>query len=243
MKKYIYLFVILTIGFSSCETEEPVKFKLDLTHKLVLRYDFDNNTDDNSKNSNSFSFVNGGKFISDRFNKSNSAIELDGSFDYLRTLNISPSLNPSEFSISLWLKLPSQYNYSTLAFVKNGSSTNDGFIFGMDQNNNAIGINNYWVFFKIGGAADVGFLTNQNELGNWVNLVSVYDGQKLKIYINSVLKSEKANVKNIIFNNNDLIFGLWDNPSKPIMKRRMIDNLKIWNRSLSEDEIREIYNN
>ncbi len=140
------------------------------------------------------------------------------------------------------MKFPTQYNYSTLSLLKNGTLYNNGFSVSVDQNNAAYGQNNYQITFIVGNGTSVSFITNQSELGVWSNIVSTYDGSNIKIYFNGVLKATQPFSQSMNCPNNNLVFGSWDNLTAPEVKTRQIDDIGIWNRALTHDEIVGLFN-
>jgi hypothetical protein len=83
----------------------------------------------------------------------------------------------------------------------------------------------------------VTFIANQSELGLWSNIVGTYDGSNLKIYLNGILKATQAYNQSMNIQNNNLIFGSWDNPTTPLVRSRQLDDIRIYNRALSASEV------
>ncbi len=210
------------------------------TNGLVGYWPFNGNANDESGNGNTL-VNNGGSFISDRNGLENNALSLVSVGTNLKAKNVSPSLTSSAQTISYWLKLPSQYHYSTLTLFSNGVAYTNGSHLYLDQNDGAYGTNNYIIGILIGNGQSTSFKTNQTELGNWCSVVTTYDGGTIKIYFNGILKSSLPYNGGIIQPNNDLLFANWGNPSVPANTGRHIDDIGIWNRALTQQEITALY--
>jgi hypothetical protein len=236
MKKLFTLLSLFTISAINAQVPSYVP-----TNGLVAYYPFNGTANDESSNGNN-GVINGATLISDRFGNLNSAYGLSTLTDNLTVSNVQPSFNNTGLSISLWMRFPTQYNQSTIALVKNGIPNTNGFDIAIDQNNTAYGINNYLVIFKVGNGALASFVSNQSELGIWSNIVSTYDGNSLKIYLNGILKVTQPFNQSMNITNNNLVFCSWDNPTTPLVKTRQIDDIAIYNRALTQDEIIGLYN-
>ncbi len=208
---------------------------------LVGYWPFIGNASDGSGNGNNAT-VNGASLTIDRFGIANSAYGLSTLSDNLSVTNAQPSFNNNGLTVSLWLKFPTQYNYSSLSLVKNGVSYTNGFNLAIDQNNSNYGTNNYSVLFLVGNGNGVSFISNQAELGVWSNIVSTFDGTNIKIYLNGILKGTQPFNQSMNVLNNNLVFGSWDNLTAPAIKTRQLDDIGIWNRALTQAEITALYN-
>ena len=236
MKKFILIFssfLTLTLTFAQAPSYVP-------TNGLVGWWPFNGNATDESGNGNN-GVVNGAILTTDRFNANNSAYNLPNLNDYIDVINPSPIYNGNAITISFWMKFPLQYNYSTIFLVKNGIPYTNGFSISIDQNDAAYGPNNYQVNFLI-GSTSCSFTTNQNELGTWANISGVYDGNSINLYLNNVLKSTVNYSSNIISSDGNLLFADWDNPSPPSTSDRNLDDIGIWNRALTPQEIQNLFN-
>jgi hypothetical protein len=211
-----------------------------LQNGLVGYWPFNGNANDESGNGNNGT-VNGATLTTDRFGNNNGAYSLNNLSDVISTTNISPSLNNYSKTISVWLKFPNQYHYSSLSVVKNGTAYSSGFDLAIDQNNSAYGDNNYLVVFLAGNGGAITFISNQSELGNWANLVAIYNGSEIKLYLNGNLKASQPFTGNLNCTDSNIYFGLWDNPSVPEVVSRQLDDIAIYNRALSPQEVTQLY--
>jgi hypothetical protein len=207
---------------------------------LVGWWPFSGNANDVSGNGNN-GIINGPTLTTDRFGVTDKAYNFITASDNISVNNATPPFNNTQISVSLWIKFPLQYNYSTISLLKNGVTYTNGFNLTIDQNDSVYGTNNYLVSFIVGSGTIVSFTSNQTELGNWVNIVSSYDGSNIKIYLNGILKATQIFNQSMNISNNNIIIGIWDNQSLPVIKNRQIDDIGIWNRALTQTEITALY--
>jgi hypothetical protein len=234
MKK-ITLFLIFTTNITFSQVPNFVP-----TNGLVGWWPFSGNANDISGNGNN-GIINGPTLTNDRFGVTDNAYNFITASDNISVNNATPPFNNSQISVSLWIKLPLQYNWSTLSLLMNGVTYTNGFNLTIDQNNSVYGTNNYLVSFIVGSGTIVSFTSNQTELGNWSNIVSSYDGNNIKIYLNGTLKATQIFNQSMNISNNNLIIGTWINQSLPIVKNRQIDDIGVWNRALTQTEITALY--
>ncbi|MEM3893579.1 MAG: LamG domain-containing protein [Thermofilum sp.] len=73
----------------------------------------------------------------------------------------------------------------------------------------------------------------------WYHFVGVRDGDTIKIYVNGVLRKSTSGVVGSVNNTLDVIIGNRGDLQTPF--NGIIDDVRIYNRALSDDEIRAIY--
>jgi hypothetical protein len=207
---------------------------------LVGWWPFNGNANDASGNGNNGT-VNGAILIADRFAVANKAFGFNNLNDLISVTNCTPTFNNNAQTLSVWFKFNSQYTSSSLAILKNGTPYVNGFDLFIDQNNGAYGLNNYLVGLLLGNGASVTFISNQSELGQWANITTTYDGQSIKIYLNGILKGISLFAGSINSPNNNIVIGQWDNLTPPNTFNRNIDDIGIWNRALTQQEITNLY--
>ena len=72
----------------------------------------------------------------------------------------------------------------------------------------------------------------------WVHLVGIYNGTQLQIYLNGHLSNNKSGSSNISSNTNNLKIG---GPDGSAFYKGSIDEVRIWNRALTPQEIEAFY--
>ena len=205
---------------------------------LVAYYNFNDNIEDQTANSNDGTAF-GGVFGSD------GAYVFDGIDDYIK-INNNASLNPTEaITISLWFK-PVEYTgsgYEALVLKPYTSHTGPvyQYIVGMagsytpsNQNCFAFNINVNGVNKGVNSGA------NAWTAENWYHVVGTYDGQTLKLFVNGILKKSLVAEGSMTSYDTDLYLAKQQNIGTTTPGT--MDNVRIYNRALSEEEILLIYN-
>ena len=214
---------------------------------LVAYYPFTGNAGDSSGNGN-HGTVNGASLNSDRNGKSNSAYSFNKSLSNYITLPLLNGLNgASKASFSFW--------------VKTNKSNNSGTIFGHWSNNNGgVGVNcglnietiakNQIGIFNYSGTG--GIFTNTLDSAKWQHVVALIDFtqstniSKVKVIINNISQ-------NLTFQEFNNLIG---SATSTFIGRRntdfdtygnyfdgIIDDVRIHNRILTEQEITYLFKN
>jgi hypothetical protein len=106
-----------------------------------------------------------------------------------------------------------------------------------------------FVLFDFGGATSVDFLVKPNndfaesttadwKLGEWYHFAGTYDGDALRVYIDGELEGESAGVPSIAVSSLDLWIGADDYQLPTTSFPGILDDVRIYNKALSEDEIK-----
>jgi hypothetical protein len=229
MKKLTFLTAILlaTTTFAQVPNYVP-------TNGLVGWWPFNGNANDESGNGNNGT-VNGATLTSDRNGVTNNAYDFNGNGDFINCGNL-PSLNITEsISISVWLKI-SDFNNDHGIVSKSG-------LFDLITNSN----NSTPPLDKIRWNAGNSFLFSgpSIQLNQWIHITSVYNHLSgHEIYMNGILVSSDNITGSVQPNTTyDLYLGshqpfnvnYWSWSGK-------LDDIGIWNRALTDCEIKDLYN-
>lgn len=200
------------------------------TNGLVGWWPFNGNANDESGNGNNGT-VNGATLTSDRFGNVNKAYSFDGVNDY-----ISATQNLSSFSISLWFKKEATTNtYSDIFHYENAYAQliNDSTFYARVQNPTQ---------------SSLGLPTTTNvEVNQWHHLVLIFDSilQKIDVKIDNLIYLTSVTggggVYYPSFNNNLFYFGGLQILNLYYFKGKL-DDIGIWNRALTPQEITNLYN-
>ena len=189
-------------------------------------YPFNGNAEDLTSNGRNFTVYGNTSLTSGRDNSSNSAYYFDGNGDYLEYSTSIPSL--SIYTITLWAKPDSTGTYEAMFASYNDASF--GFQIDLDSSNN----------FHIRKASSSGgnITLSSATLGSWTFIAFTYDGTDSKCYINSESPvSDQGGTTE--FN----LFRMGRNRNGNTYFKGSIDELRIYNRALSANEIQAIYSN
>lgn len=212
---------------------------------LIGFWPFNNNANDESGNDNHGTVIGKSIYPQDRKNIANASNLLERIPEFIHVPIKKLPLDKKNLSVSLWFKIPKQYNHSSLYFIRNGDFIDDGFSLWIDQNNTVYGVNKYAVGMYLPKGINklssydrqAMFITDQKTVQEWNNLIATYDGSLLKLYLNGKLKSSKKCESDITLGSNFLAFSSWYNPTDPTHPERYVDDIAIWSRVLTEDEI------
>jgi len=222
--------LITTLGFSQAPNYVPV-------NGLVGWWPFNGNADDESGNGNNGT-VNGATMTTDRNGVANQAYSFDGIDNYIATNSL---LNASEdFSFSCWVNSNNNSNQTILNTIPHT------IIF--------FGINAWWagagnIGFLYGTGDSFGWLNNNYYFPNpnlfqgvWVNHLIVKNGLNWKFYQNGVLIHNYNAPSNPASTISQLVFGHCDPSICSATFNGKIDDIGMWNRTLTDCEIQNLYN-
>lgn len=216
------------------------------TDGLVAYYPFNGNANDESGNGNNGTVV-GATLTNDKNNNENSAYLFDGINDYINIdtiINDLSSLNTG--SLSFWIKptVVSISNYK--AIVGFGDAINNALVIhtlsgGLLSAYLIKNSSNKWVLN-----------TNNAVLSQdtWSHIVIIHDGINPKIYVNGQVPSQSfSNSVNLDYWFNDIVIAkgrigarYYFGYGEDVLFQGIIDDIRIYNRSLSEQEIAQLYN-
>jgi len=210
---------------------------------LVAYYPFNGNAKDSTANSRNGTLNGDISSTEDRFGVAGKAYLMSSLNDNISVTNSTPLTFSNKISISSWFLKPEEYSYSSFFIVGNGTYYQNGFNLSMDQNDATCGPTKYRFAFNVGKGPNVYADVLKSQLKNWTHIVGVYDGTQVKIYINSQLINSASYSESISSPNGNLLLGDWDNPSTPSTPKRKIDDIRIYNRALTQSEIEYLYRN
>lgn len=230
---FILLFLLAVIGLSN-KTNAQIP-----TNGLVGYWPFTGNANDESGNSNNGT-VHGATLTTDRFGTPNKAFFFDGTNDYIDVPN-NQSLFSNESTISFWLKIESLTHWTS--FIRSGGSgSNDGWkgycLAYMIPENKFV----YEDYNGTGYEADVSFYQSNLNITGWNNIIIVRSSNRCKIFINNNIIAQDSNLvpyaKPVL---TSLIFGANTGGTSAFVHGSM-DDIRIYNRILSNTEITALYN-
>jgi len=220
------------------------------TTGLVGWWPFTGNANDESGNGNNGTAQNGAALTSDRFGNNNSAYDFDFISNNLIRVPHQSSLNlMSDFSISIWFKSnnapPSGNNYVFF-------SKHDNFLTCCGNNVPYIG----FITWNAGGhyqkpsmayAQSGNFTFPESDTlittNIWQHIVFVNKSDTVKMYLDgSIISNQYFSSTLRASNTEDLLFGSTNRgPALECMNGKL-DDIGIWNRALTQQEITDLYN-
>lgn len=244
------------VDASNCETARtPVSAKMlnplypfvDLDSALIMHYKFDNNYVDETGRHSAATLAYGSPsaFMKDRhgINRMAAAVEdLSGTgtgpFTYL-DFGTSSDLQAltDKVAISVWMRRT--VSGSTLAPMINKWQNGSGFYIGTYLDNSSPGARK--VLWKIAGTQVISTQDVPNN-NSWHHIVCLYTGTELQIYQNGILTGSTPFAGNIPATAVNLMAGRQADGAASSVFTGVLDDLRIYNRALTADEIKTIYN-
>jgi len=222
--------------------------QVDLNLGLRAYYPFSGNANDVSGNGNNPVF-NNATLTADRFNNPNSAYHFDGATTYIRVPN-STSLNmTNKISLCAWVKPMGFYAgncHGNSVVVKGDAGNSPGlYMIWYDDNAGTNGTN-------CGGSTVNPAVENfygpncmtpppgyspYIQPNQWYSVVVTYDGTTAKLYVNCELKNSVSQGSLTFSNVYDLFIGRLNSSAFPYWVNGDIDEVRIYDRALTVDEV------
>ncbi len=201
---------------------------LTLTDGLVAYYPFNGNANDESGNGNNGT-VNGATLTTDRFVNSNKAYSFDGVNDYIRS-NTTIAINTNQATYSAWVNFRSSgSDVKQILEFKLGA----GVIFLETDNSTKIRFG-----MSDGITGSTLFSPEALPLNSWHYVSGTYDGSLQKLYIDGVKVAEASLSINVL--SSPINIGK-DSEFNYQYIDGLIDDIRIYNRALSNAEIQSLY--
>jgi hypothetical protein len=240
-KHYFLLLPVLITCFSM-----QVSAQVNLQQGLVAYYPFNGNANDESGNGN-HGVVYGATLSEDRFGNGSSAYYMDGN-DYINIGQLSQLNNADGITISVWVKrFTSGRKEGFIGKWNSGEYSNNVFLI---YNGEQSGVNKPCFCFQAKNTPArkiySNYLLSSHE---WVNIISTWNNTNgiSKIFINGQKSNEKLNDqtigKKLNYNTSyPAIIGNWGRfwGSNYYLIGK-IDDIRIYNRALTEQEIHTLY--
>lgn len=221
--------------------------QVNLKAGLVAYYPFSGNANDASGNGNNPIF-NNATLTNDRFGNPNSAYSFNGINNYIRIPNSSSLNSSNQISICAWVKVAGFYQgkcHGNEVVMKGNSDYLQGdykirFDDSYITNNQNCSISNPDVnretFFGINSSSSSNAPFVQTD--RWYSVVYTCDGTTAKIYVNCKLAGSGPANGITFTNSDDLFLGKMNNGQYPYWFNGTMDEIRIYNRAINEDEIR-----
>ncbi len=237
MKRILFAFLLLPTIVSA---------QVNLDKGLQAYYPFDGTGNDKSGNNNNPIF-NNATITTDRFGKPNSAYHFNGVYQYIRIPN-KPSLNfGDKISLSVWVR-PTGFYYdichASQLISKGGGNYNPGnyalrfddALYSSGTGCNGSICDTLHQNFRGTGTVLTPYPGEFIKKGEWYNALYTNDGRTAKLYVNCELKYSVV-FPETFTNNEDLFFGKSDDQFFPFWLNGDLDDIRIYNRALNDEEI------
>jgi hypothetical protein len=243
-KKNLLLTAIAIFGLATITNAQVPSYVP--TNGLVGWWPFSGNANDESGN-NYNGTVNGATLTTDRFGNVNSAYSFNGSSDYIQFADATAlRLSGTDYTISVWFNETYLVNTEHQAIISKRNpytppANLDGWLLYIDVLTSPMGKVG---IVPAGYPNTCAYTANPITLNNWVNIVEVYHSgtQIVETYMNGVLNNTTTGVSSP---NNTTTLPLYigsDKESNSYFFNGKIDDIGIWNRALTYQEITDLYN-
>lgn len=213
----------------------PIASIRGLNDGLLAYYPLDGFINDQSGNNNNGTAIGGVTPTTDRLNRPNRAMQFNGSNGYVSIPNSPTLMSPvQQITVSTWMYFNFAANNGWIPIGAKSNGSQYG-LFAMELN-----IRNGQLRFDWKGSG--GRSVNYDfEYGTWYHLTVTGNDQTLRFYINGrFIGQQQANLGN--YNNNmPLEFGR-HTPGATEYLNGKLDELRIYNRALSDFEVQLLYN-
>ena len=204
------------------------------TNGIVAHYPFNGDYQDYSGQGNDGSGINT-TFMNDRFGETDKAVYFNGDDAYVTIPNSTSLSSPTEqLAISIWF------------YLEQANTIHNPFLTKSDDPNQS---GQYMLNYqKYTGDSHIDLNFNHSahnyaytfSLQEWYHLVVSYDGSSIKYYVNSTYIGELGTTGNIEQSSLPLEFGR-NVPGATEYYKGGLDDIRIYNRALTETEILELY--
>ncbi len=250
MKYYLFLSLILVCLLADAQLPNYVP-----TDGLIGWYPFNGNANDESGNGNNGSFTGSSCNVcgtnqvtapptttEDRFNNVNSAYGFDNQLDFISVQNSSTLQLTNEYTISTWLN-PSTLDFGNFNFgvilAKWGNTGDASYQIRMGSDGKIM-------YDTQNGSTTTTLLSSSSlNLNQWTNVLITQQLNSVSIFINGSLDNQSSSMNIPIVSNSTVEIGRNYNQFSNYANEGFIgtlDDIGIWNRVLTEEEIQNLYN-
>jgi hypothetical protein len=216
---------------------------------LLAYWKFDDNGNDESGNANTAVLKNAASYASGKFG---SALDIQGRNDAYANVMSSESLKniTNKLTVTAWAyayTAPDAYNTLVSRQRENNGHPDQFFLgFGL-KNNDPANVTYKWHLSTTVGIYGGDCYQNKPVVEEWVHMAGTYDGAKLRLYVNGKKICESTLTGNIPvdLDTNPITIGLEENGAAKNKDEEFdgkIDEVRIYNRALSDAEILALAN-
>ncbi len=246
MKKYILLGFLFLLSKSAF-------LQVNLNQGLVAYFPFNGNTNDLSGNGNNATNI-GASLTIDQWGNANSAFKFDGVTNYMEILNNSTIQLTNAYTLCARV-YPTGF-YQGVCFANsiidkgwpdfNSGNYNLRFLVTDNPSNSCYNLDttkeNFTTQYQYYCNATTMNTTPYVQKNNWYCVIGIFDGNDIKMYVNGVLRYQCNIPGQIGTNSKNLLIGRHGNPTYPYWFKGSLDEIRVYNRALNQQEIDSICN-
>ncbi len=236
MKNVIFILSLFNVLYAQ---QEITQFTGSLKDGLIGYWPF--NTNEDLSGNGNYARIHGAIPAKDRFGTKYSSYKFDGIDDYINLGN-NNIFNSNNISLSIWFfELIKPLEGTTHTILSKSTSIYNQIGYRIETSHD---MSTYFVQSQMGIIkSGTGFIKSPPvTLNTWTNIVISKNGPNVQMYKNGRLVNSNNNLYSLINNNNDLIIGATtDFNIRTGFFNGLIDDVAIWNRALTTEEIKSIY--
>lgn len=211
---------------------------------LVAYYPFNGNANDESGNGNNGT-VHGALLAADRFGSANSTFRFDGTSAYIEVPSSTTLTFAQQITVSAWMRtdhfLPSQADGggSGYCLVTKGRDIEgkDDWACLVDGNAQrfALSVANGWVYWNA---------TTPLSASVWQQVIYSFDGSKMRTFLNGQISGQQPAPGTFDISAGSVRIGAYapvNGVQSKAFFRGELDDVRIYNRALTEQEIKDLY--
>ena len=170
----------------------------------------------------------------------NQSASFNGSNSYIYANN-SVQQPTTNFSVSVWSRWDSKPSGSVglVGNFKTGVTPQVGFLMGKHSGEN---IFSFYADGTASSSAGRALGTTNFVTGQWYHTVGTYDGSNVKIYVNGVLEGTTSYTATPGTTDQPLVIGRWYGNYNAYYHDGEIDQVRIFNKAISDSEVTTLYN-
>lgn len=204
-----------------------------LRNGLIGYYRMDGDANDASGNNAHGAVQGNAVLVPDRFGVANRAFSLAAGGKIFANIPNIP-VGAADRTISVWAKW-SGLSFVNAAHVANWGSTGSGELFGV-----GVFKNNEWYTFGFDEPNGYDLSSTVVADTQWHHIVGMYQSGVMKVYVDGTLKASNPKVLNTIFTY--LFIGNRPDEPNDSYFTGSVDEVRIYNRAISDAEVTAIYN-
>lgn len=224
----------------------PLSNQSTINNGLVAWYPFNSNANDASGNGNNGT-VNGSALTTDRFGNANSAYSFNGTNNFIEIPNSSSlDLSTNIYSISFWMKstYPTTKQCQFITKYSGIGTTTNGLMFVLNNSTNGNSLQYMYQSTAGGWGSAQTPVANLPQSGSWVHVLITTNNGYDKLYVNGLLVSSNTTKHSYKYgaNTNSLRLGVGPTQNTGNYFNGSLDDIRIYNRELSQSESNTLYN-
>jgi hypothetical protein len=248
MKKLNQLILLMTTVCSLNSSAQTIPSYVS-TVGLVGWWPFNGNANDVSANGYN-GVVSGATLTVDRNGNANKAYSFDGITNYISVSGASAVSYTSGLTLNAWVKIDGVNTHTNCGMgcaqfiISRGEDSGDGhFKIASNQEPETSTGKRF-----LGGFNNGGYFTNfmgttsyPYPQTNWHHIVFTYNNSQGKLYVDGLLNSTNTYTTAITTITNSILFGKHEKPGWSYLVKGKIDDIGIWNRALTDCEVKKLF--